>query len=419
MSERRVLVNENSLIAIGSAIREKNGTDASYKPGDMAAAILEIQTGIEPTGDITITENGEYDVVNYAKAIVDVAGSGGGDFEIPVITGDCSYRFAYDGWTWVVEAFGDQMRTEDITNCLRMFDSSENLTEIPFEINCKEETGINCNNMFGYSGIVKLPKINNCKISNAGDLFSGCYYLQEISEDFVKGIDWSGYDTTLNGYNYYILGSTFSHCYSLRSVPMDLISHENQFSTGKYNQLYYQLFNYCKTLDEVIDLPINNKHTSVAQTTDLFCNTFQYCRRLKNMTFKSYEPGRQIKWKSQVIDLSKYVGYMSGDYDDTSMYNSGITKATKVVDDATYQALKDNPDWYSAKLEYSRYNHDSAVRTINSLPDTSAYLAAKGGTNTIKFTGAAGALTDGGAINTMTEEEIAVAAAKGWTVSFV
>ena len=38
---------------------------------------------------------------------------------------------------------------------------------------------------------------------------------------------------------------------------------------------------------------------------------------------------------------------------------------------------------------------------------------------TIKFKGAAGAKTDGGAINTMTEEEIAVATAKGWTVSFI
>ena len=71
-----------------------------------------------------------------------------------------------------------------------------------------------------------------------------------------------------------------------------------------------------------------------------------------------------------------------------------------------------------AKL-FSRYNHDSAVATINSLPDTSAYLATKGGTNTIKFYGVLGALTDGGAINTLTEQEIAVAAAKGWTVTFV
>jgi hypothetical protein len=67
--------------------------------------------------------------------------------------------------------------------------------------------------------------------------------------------------------------------------------------------------------------------------------------------------------------------------------------------------------------QYSRYNHDSAVRTINSLPDASAYLATTSGTNTIKFRGEAGSSTDGGAINTLTAEEIAVATAKGWTVS--
>jgi hypothetical protein len=100
-------------------------------------------------------------------------------------------------------------------------------------------------------------------------------------------------------------------------------------------------------------------------------------------------------------------------------YNSGITADKEVKDDATYQALKNDPDWFATKIEYSRYNHDSAVNTINSLPDTSAYLAANGGTNTIKFQGASGSLTDGGAINTLTEEEIAVAAAKGWTVTFV
>ena len=53
------------------------------------------------------------------------------------------------------------------------------------------------------------------------------------------------------------------------------------------------------------------------------------------------------------------------------------------------------------------------------MPDTSAYLAANGGTNTIKFKGESGSATDGGAINTLTAEEIAVATAKGWTVSLV
>jgi hypothetical protein len=96
------------------------------------------------------------------------------------------------------------------------------------------------------------------------------------------------------------------------------------------------------------------------------------------------------------------------------------------VDDATYQALKNDPDWFSVatNAQYARYNRASAVNTINSLPDTSAYLATAGGTNTIKFRSIAGtqkvgSATDGGAIADLTEEEIAVATAKGWTVSLV
>ena len=141
---------------------------------------------------------------------------------------------------------------------------------------------------------------------------------------------------------------------------------------------------------------------------------------LKDFTFIMNEDGTPITtgWKSQVIDLTYYVGYANSVSNITG-YNSGITLDKRVSDDATYQALKDDPDWFSTNINYSRYNHDSAVRTINSLPDTSAYLTANGGTNTIKFKGASGASTDGGAINTLTEEEIAVATAKGWTVSLV
>jgi hypothetical protein len=164
-------------------------------------------------------------------------------------------------------------------------------------------------------------------------------------------------------------------------------------------------------LDEINDLVV----LPITITSNFFSNTFYYCHRLKDMIFEVNEDGtpKTANWKSQVIDLSSGVGYAFG----TSSilgYNSGITADKEVKDDATYQALKNDLDWFATKIEYSRYNHDSAVNTINSLPDTSAY-----GTNTIKFKGASGSLTDGGAINTLTEEEIAVATAKGWTVSFV
>jgi hypothetical protein len=166
------------------------------------------------------------------------------------------------------------------------------------------------------------------------------------------------------------------------------------------------------SLDEVIDLPF--PHYNASWTSDAFYYIFNNCYRLKNFTFKLQEDGTPyvMKWKNQTIDLSQNVGYTENTRHITN--NTNFTDDTKIFDDATYQTLKDNPDSWASNLNYSRYNRTSAVNTINSLPDCSAT-----GTNTIKFKGASGALTDGGAINTLTEEEIAVAAAKGWTVSLV
>ena len=142
--------------------------------------------------------------------------------------------------------------------------------------------------------------------------------------------------------------------------------------------------------------------------------------RVKKITFV---PNQTANMANQTIEI--YVGYFPPSYTDRELEQyyldagTGVTMETRVVDATTYEALKNNPNWWSSDVAYSRYNHDSAVETINSLPDTSAYLASNGGTNTIKFLGASGSATDGGAISTLTAEEIAVATAKGWTVTLV
>ena len=154
-----------------------------------------------------------------------------------------------------------------------------------------------------------------------------------------------------------------------------------------------------------------------------------------------------MNWKSQTIDLSNVsytFGYSKDSYSTNySSYAQGywkvenniFTSNSMTVEQATarYDGLKTTDNWYSCcnnsvrydgkslslSLLFSRYNHDSAVETINSLPDTSAYLATAGGTNTIKFRNYSGACTDGGGTNDLTPEEIAVATAKGWTVTLV
>ena len=194
---------------------------------------------------------------------------------------------------------------------------------------------------------------------------------------------------------------------------MDIFTHGNPVARYNYAIYYGMLWN-CYVLDEVVNMPIPY---TAEWTSNATANTIQSCHRLKNFTFAMPDGKPYVmKWKNQTMDFTTYVGYASLSGNVVS-YNSGITADKEVKDDATYQALKNDPDWFTLKPEYSRYNHDSAVATINSLPDTSEYLAAKGGSNTIKFKGSCGSATDGGAINTLTEEEIAVAASRGWTVT--
>ena len=333
--------------------------------------------------------------------------------EALTISGNCAYRFANGGWDWFINGYGDKITTKDISYTGHMFDDSQ-VEEIPFELNfLAGEIGLDYT-FTDCSKLKSVPKINNCKPNAMSYFFSGANYLREIPEDIAGWFDWSYMDGQTSGY-YGSRSSQFSNCRSLRSFPMSFLEHGNPVANYNYS-IYYQGFAYCFALDEITDLP--NPHLNATWTSNVFSTTFHYCGRLKNLTFKCPD-GKPyvVKWKNQTMDLSE-TGHVGSKYDIFN-YNAGITTDKEVTDDATYQALKNDKDWFTCDVAYSRYNHDSAVATINSLPDASAYLATAGGTNTIKFKGAAGSKTDGGAINTLTAEEIAVATAKGWTVTLV
>lgn len=97
------VIDEQSLVDIADAIRTKNGTENTYKPSDMANAILDIEVGITPTGTLDITENGAYDVTEYASANVNIASSGGGDDVAGAIVDRTITEFVNSGATKVGE----------------------------------------------------------------------------------------------------------------------------------------------------------------------------------------------------------------------------------------------------------------------------------------------------------------------------
>lgn len=389
--------------------------------------------------EITITENGTYSATDgvdgYNPIIVNVPTDGGGDIEVEpiVLTGDQTDGCVGAMSATYIKLFGDTISTNEISDATAMFKESP-LEEIPFDINLNTTgtTAISLQQMFfGCSKLKSIPKIigsaknpptgNYSGQLNISYLFWQCIMVREISNDFFwKYIPNEEFWIGLSDKCSTTQTNVFSNCFSLRELPdLSMFANVSFTSASDYRKpLYNNGFNSCYTLNEIRDLPVIWANGTVLPSSNMFSSTFQYCSRIKSLTFATNEDGTPIiaNWKTQTIDLSQYVGYQ-GSAKSFTNYNSGITEDKLVDTIEAYQALKNDSDWFAITVKYSRYNHDSAVETINSLPDTSAYLATNGGTNTIKFKGQSGASTDGGAINTLTEEEIAVATAKGWTVS--
>lgn len=388
----------DKLSAIGVAIRQKTGGTKLLTLDAMPAEILSITTGEGGggTGDC----NGRH--------IPD---------EALVISGGIAYGFQNNRWNWFFEECGDEIVTEDLADANYAFSSSTELREIPFDLKFNtSSTNHNLKNMFsGCDKLRTIPKFVGCKPSNLDYMFSNCYYLNNIPEDIEDWFDWSWIDSQ-TGTGSGNRSATFASCWSLRSVPMGFFNHAAPKT--RYNYTYYNYaFSNCIALDEVVGLPIPYTAT---YTSNMFINTFNECSRLKEVTFATQEDGSPIvvNWSNQTIDLST-VGWVATEWNipNITNCNSGITEDKRVTDDASYAALKNDPDWFTGDVRYSRYNHDSAVNTINSLPD-----ASNGSGNVIKFKRTAGDGDYGSigkAISNLTDAEIAVAAAKGWTVTLV
>lgn len=402
----KVLVNDSTLSSLGNIIRDYKGEENTYTPAEMVTNFQNMKevSKLAPTDD-----------------------------EL-TLTGGFDYKFYGGGWNWFLQKYGNKIKTSNITSFDRTFYNNSIITEIPFELNFNPSATMSFSYSFDHcSKLRELPKIRNCSISSLYHCFSDSG-ITRVEDDNFENVDFSSFNN--NSYSLYA-ANIFYNCYYLRYVSPNLLKHIYNSGTNYSSTSYYHLFTGCYVLNEINNLGVikgtissGSSLLSYGMGTDLY--------RLKDFTFDTNEDGtaKTAKFKGATLNLSISTGF-SNSYNSSKTITSygkitGIDWNKAVYNDETYQRLKNDPDWFSSggynngssltsstfdlqtSKNYSRYNHDSAIRTINSLPDTSAY-----GTNTIKFCSTAGALTDGGAINTLTEEEIAVAAAKGWTVSFV
>lgn len=322
-------------------------------------------------------------------------------------SGNIDYLF--DGRNeWILREFKNRISYKNIISAEYAFHNVDIDTIPDFNVSMPGYATFYLRHTFEQSTIKQLPRITfdngGCSVQ-LPYFCNAATYLREVPDDYFQG---------------WILGAwgtgVFTQCSSLRHIPSSFFDILQTF--GKQNTYYgdMQDFGHDYTLDEIINYPVVLGGALTANKMSEICSN---CHHLKDFVFRMDDNGKPytVQWKNQTFRLTPNVGY-SIDKDRILNYNSGITADKEVSDDASYQALKNNPDWFTLDKSYSHYNHDSALRTINSLPDCSAYVAS-GGTNTIIFEAEAGSKTDGGACGALTAEEIAIAAAKGWTISFV
>ena len=410
--------------ALNQALR--NGT-ARYLSTTTTSFSSSANDTIHVYADIP-TEEINPDNVYTPAEMVNIIGS------MPVIpsknftfSGVLSYLFAYNNYNWLLNLYKDKIKFRDVKDVEYMFIDT-NFAELDlsgwdvsafykFEKMFANSVKTNTIKLSGWEAqpntiynlsfmfmscsqlknIIDFPQIT---AANLNSMFYDCYKLQEF--DFSKINMVQQGDTNIE--------KLFDGCHSLKNIDLSTLKTTN--STEYYLQIYKEMFRDCYSLGEITNLPPTYLNTQY--TYNNYPYAFDNCFRLKRLTFRMKNDGNayDCNYTNSVIDLSKNIGYANSASDILNQEN-GLTTDTQITSE-TYEALKDNPDSWTTDIAYSRYNHNSAVETINTLHNTQNY-----GSNTIKFNGASGSATDGGAINTLTEEEIAVATAKGWTVALV
>lgn len=231
--------------------------------------------------------------------------------------------------------------------------------------------------------------------------------------------------------------SMFYNARCLRRIPDNFLaemwanSYNDIAITNYMGFLSSWMYGGCIVLPKVLGLPIT---LGISSGTNSFGGCVNDCYSLHRLTF--YMPNGSPATANlidQTVDLSVNVGYWpsSGGWNLDGIKGFLLEDADKnnaflinSANDAT-GANVENLNSYAVSVDYATYTRKSAVETINSLPDTSAALAAanaNGGThtNTIKFNyGAGSAYGSDYYMASLSAAEIAVATAKGWTVTLL
>ena len=230
---------------IKSALEEKGQTPSNVF-STYANNIRAIETGgITPSGQIEITENGTYDVTNYASANVNVASSSGSDINklidgsITELTSNATSirNYAFNYLSNLISA-----NFPNATNIgYNAFESCSNLKNA----NLHNATNIS-NNMFYYCMSLTSVDIPNAK-SVGGYSFYNCSALTKIDLPYVTTVGENAFRECSKLTNVNLPNATTINTYAFQACSLlQSINLPNVKNIGGY------VFKECKKLTSVI-----------------------------------------------------------------------------------------------------------------------------------------------------------------------
>ena len=345
-----VLVEETSLSNIASAIREKSGGSATYKPGEMAAAISNLPTGGGNEDEI-LTRSGSGDYVNDR-----IERLGGGAFyqtnystitlsNVKVMDGASIIRFNNNLTTLNLPALTTITctYTEPSKSSTYGMQISNNasLTALDFPnlITISDSVG-QC-----FAGNPNLVSVNLPSLTTANlfQLFQNCPSLETVDLSSLQS-------STKESSGCW----TFQNCSSLQSIDLPNLT---QWGSSQDGLGLYYTFSNCTNL-QTVNLPVltNTKLglyafqncTSLTKVKASFksmgMNCFQNCSALRTLIFPQADSITTLANSDLLKDTLIGKNQDSGIYVPRALVNE-YKKATNWTVYADYiRAIEDYPD---------------------------------------------------------------------------